>query len=75
MARKLAREGDSESGVSVESDSTDRADKLLLNRRRYVKLGAAATAAFLTGTAASSSVSGVGEEPTTYWTDFSEVEL
>ncbi|WP_254838771.1 hypothetical protein [Natronomonas marina] len=68
MARKLAHEDDGESG-----EATDTGGKggLLLDRRRYVKLGAAAVGVVATGSWGGTAQSG----GTTYWTDFSEGQL
>ena len=66
MARKLAHEDDTESSCS---DSTP-GGNVLLNRRRYVQLGAAAVVSTLgVGSAVSASTSGDGQ---TFTTDFSE---
>jgi hypothetical protein len=73
MAHRLAKEGSSGSGDTPEEESTDENGKLLLNRRKYVKLGATATATLLVGGGA---ISASGDENTnTYWTDFSEGQL
>jgi hypothetical protein len=72
MARKLAHESGERGGESGE-EPTDGDGGLHLNRRKYVKLGAAAVAALTTsaaGGAAGSTASG-----TTAWTDFSEGSL
>ena len=73
MARKQERitEG-------IEEQSTDSAGNhklTILNRRNYVKLGFATTAAILLGNAGNAPVQGQSTTENTIWTDFSEGAL
>ncbi|WP_418286665.1 hypothetical protein [Halorubrum sp. DTA46] len=73
MARKLAHTDDDSSSNS--DTGTNNGDKgTSLTRRKYVTVGAAATAALVTGSG-SITASSTGEEAASYWTDFSEAEL
>lgn len=74
MARKLARTGEAGS-EAVPDQSTDERGELLLDRRRYVALGATAAAALVAGSAGNTAASDDGEAGETYFTDFSGVEL
>lgn len=75
MARKLVSPSGHDSGKLPESKSDKESSKALINRRKYLALGAAATAALL-GTGSVYSVAGEPSDgENTYWTDFSEGSL
>lgn len=69
MARRLAHTSSDSDG-----DRTDESDdeKVLLNRRRYVQMGAAAVTALVSGTAVGASQEDGGEAQETFSTDFSD---
>ncbi|MFO7927752.1 MAG: hypothetical protein ACQET5_08560 [Halobacteriota archaeon] len=75
MAHRQAGPSGPQSDELPEPEPGNESAKALINRRKYLTLGATATAAlFVTGTAYS--VAGdPGDGENTYWTDFSEVSL
>lgn len=73
MARKLETEHDEGSRVVRNEESDDGSGKLLLNRRKYVKLGA--VAATLLGTSSLGGASTADSGGATYRTDFSGGKL
>lgn len=75
MAHRQAGPSGPESDELPETKSGTESGKALINRRKYLTLGATATAALLvTGTAyTTANAPETGEN--TYWTDFSEGAL
>jgi hypothetical protein len=71
MARKLARLRDDQREASPGETRGKVDDKFLLNRREYVRLGAAATATVL-GTGAGMAAASDDGEAASFTTDFSE---
>jgi hypothetical protein len=75
MAHRQAGPSGPDSDESSEAKSGTESGKALINRRKYLTLGATATAAlFVTGTAYSAA-GDPGDGENTYWTDFSEGAL
>ena len=78
MARKLAHNGGNSPSETDERavERTDEHDeKLVINRRKYVTVGAAAMTALITGSGSIQASTSGGDEPAMYWTDFSEGQL
>jgi hypothetical protein len=75
MAHRQAGPSGPDSDEPSEAKSGTGSAKALINRRKYLTLGATATAAlFVTGTAYSAG-GDPGDGENTYWTDFSEGAL
>ncbi len=75
MARKLVSPNRHDSGKLPESKSDNESSKALINRRKYLTLGATVTATLL-GSGSAYSVAGAPDDSeNTYWTDFSEASL
>lgn len=73
MAHRLGRDDGADSDKTRNGESDDGSGKFLLNRRKYVKLGA--MAATLLGTSSLGGASAAGTSGETYYTDFNGGKL
>ena len=73
MAHRLGRADEADSLETRDEKSDDGSDKLLLNRRKYVKLGAAAATLF--GASSLTNASAADSSGQTYYNDFSGGKL